>query len=199
MGIVVLGIVLLGVHCTRKQLAPPRTASSLSIIKYMGVWNEIARLPFPFEDDCYGAGAKYEMLEDDKFLITNYCWQKSFFGPMRRSQAEAWIPDPAEPGKLKVSFFWPFFLDYWVIYVDDNYQHALVGTPDRKYMWILSRRVRLDEAVYRELLALARSEGFEVSDIIRSPQREGGQEMLDPEEGAAADAGARDAGDEVIE
>jgi apolipoprotein D and lipocalin family protein len=160
--------------CAQK-LAPPVTATAnLDLVRYMGVWNEIARLPFPFEDDCFGVSAKYKLLTDDEIMITNYCWEKSLFGPMKRAQGSAWLGDPSDKGKLKVSFFLPFVLDYWVLYVDKDYQFAVVGTPDRKYLWILARNSVIDEARYQALVEIARSMKYDTTLLIRTPQRDTG-------------------------
>jgi apolipoprotein D and lipocalin family protein len=60
--------------------------------------------------------------------------------------------------------------DYQVIALAPDYSHAMVGTPDRKYLWILSRSPRLDPSVYELLIARAAEQGFEVSRIARTSQ-----------------------------
>jgi apolipoprotein D and lipocalin family protein len=177
-----LALVFSVIGCSKKEMPPPKTAADLDVGQYMGVWHEIARLPFPFEEGCYGVSAKYEPLNKEEFLITNYCWEKSFFGPMRRAQAEAWIEDADNKSKFKVSFFWPFALDYWVLYVDETYTSALVGTPDRKYLWILSRSIQMEDAAYQKLVSIGRSLGYDISQLKKTPQRKDGKPPRTDEE-----------------
>jgi apolipoprotein D and lipocalin family protein len=188
--------VVVGPHCARKELPPPSTVASLDVDRYMGVWHEIARLPFPFEEDCFGASAKYEAINEEEFLITNYCWKKSFFGPMQRAHAKAWVDDMDQKSKLKVSFFWPFAGDYWVLYVDADYRTALVGTPDRKYLWIMSRDFQMPDDDYQALVRLAEEKGFDVSKLIRTPQKKTERSDAVDESAGTGDAGVADGGKE---
>jgi len=68
---------------------------------------------------------------------------------------------------LKVSFFWPFYGDYWILDLGENYEYAVVGAPNRKYLWILSRSPKMDETVYRQLLAKMAARGFKTEQMIK--------------------------------
>jgi apolipoprotein D and lipocalin family protein len=70
--------------------------------------------------------------------------------------------------KLKVTFFWPFYGDYWVIGLGDDYKWAVVGAPSRKYLWFLCREPTMDKALYDRLIEIARTKGFDVAQIIRT-------------------------------
>jgi apolipoprotein D and lipocalin family protein len=70
---------------------------------------------------------------------------------------------------LKVSFFWPFSGNYWILELGPNYEYAVVGEPKRESLWILSREPRMDEDLYRELLDRAAAQGFDISRVIRTP------------------------------
>ena len=96
----------------------------------------------------------------------------------------------------------PIALDYWVIYVDDNYRHAVVGSPDRKYLWILSRSIQMDDATYRSLLGRAESQGYDTAGMIRARERSVTPDL--DEEGQdgrflRADGGVNDAGRETVD
>jgi apolipoprotein D and lipocalin family protein len=71
---------------------------------------------------------------------------------------------------LKVQFFWPFKGDYYIIALADNYSYALVGHPNREYLWVLARNPQMDEAIYQMLLAKATSLGFDVAQLVRTAQ-----------------------------
>jgi apolipoprotein D and lipocalin family protein len=76
--------------------------------------------------------------------------------------------DQSTNAKLKVSFFWPFSGDYWILDLGPNYEYAMVGEPGRKYLWILSRQPNLDEETYLKLAMKARLLGFDTSRLIRA-------------------------------
>jgi apolipoprotein D and lipocalin family protein len=88
------------------------------------------------------------------------------------------VLNPPENTKLAVRFntwFGPLIPvpkegNYWILYVDNGYRHAIVGTPDRKYLWILSRTPKITERQYRELSGNAERLGFDLSRLIRDPR-----------------------------
>ena len=80
------------------------------------------------------------------------------------------MPDSEFPGRLKVSFFWPFAGNYYIISLDQDYNYALVGDPSRKYLWVLSRTKELDNTIYIELLDNAKINGFDIDNVIKVNQ-----------------------------
>jgi lipocalin len=85
-------------------------------------------------------------------------------------EGTAEVPDPKYPGRLKVTFFKPFSADYYIFKVDDNYQYALVGSPNLKFLWVLSRNANLDDEIYQELLEIAESLGFDITQMEKINQ-----------------------------
>lgn len=150
--------------------APLATVARVDLQRYAGTWYEIARLPFKIQEGCWATTATYTPLPHGDIRVENVCRDQSLTGPERRSVGKAWIPNPQEPGKLKVQFFWPFSGDYWILKLDEDYRYVLVGTPDRRYLWILSRSPRLDPAAYDGLVQEAGSLGFPVDKLILTPQ-----------------------------
>ena len=69
---------------------------------------------------------------------------------------------------MKVSFFWPFSGDYWIIGLDPDYRWALVGGPGRDYLWILSREPSMDEDLYSRIVDLAKRRGYDVSRLLKT-------------------------------
>jgi apolipoprotein D and lipocalin family protein len=70
-----------------------------------------------------------------------------------------------------VNFFGPFWGDYWVLAVDEkNYRYALIGGPDRRYLWVLSRTRTMDQETFSQLTGLAKSQGYDLSDLSLTPQ-----------------------------
>ena len=146
------------------------TVSHVDLKRYMGVWYEIARYPNSFQKGCVGSKATYTLLDDGKVSVLNECYDKSFTGKLRSAKGKAWVIDKKTNAKLKVSFFWFFAGDYWIIDLDDHYSYAVVGHPLRKYLWILSRSKEMDEDVYEAIVSRLRDKQYEVSRLVRTPQ-----------------------------
>ncbi len=142
---------------------------SVDLSRYAGRWYEIARYPNRFQKQCSGnVTANYRQLEDGKIEVTNECRKSD--GKLDVARGKAKIADPRSNAKLRVSFFWPFYGDYWVIGLDPEYRWAVVGEPHRKYLWILSRTPRLDPEERAKALAIIRERGYDPSKLIDTPQ-----------------------------
>jgi apolipoprotein D and lipocalin family protein len=165
------GAILAGVvKISAKSRAPMAVAPSIDLAQYAGQWYEIARLPNRFQKKCAGdTTATYTLRPDGKIVVLNECRRSD--GRLSSIRGTASPANPAGPNtKLKVSFFWPFTGDYWILDVDPNYRWALVGEPGRKYLWILSRGPRLDQRIFDRLLDRAKREGYEVGSLLMTPQ-----------------------------
>lgn len=145
------------------------TVQNLDITRYSGTWYEIARLPNRFERGLTCITATYTLKDNGKIRVTNRGFKASK-GKFEDINGSARVPDSKFPGQLKVTFFWPFSGNYYVMALDDDYRYALVGDPSRKYLWILCRDKELDPVIYQQLVQLAASNGFEVEQLERTPQ-----------------------------
>ena len=141
--------------------APLSTVSAVDLNRYVGKWYEIASYPAWFQKGCTGSTADYSRLPDGRIRVVNRCFKKSLDGPLKESKGKAEVVDPQTNARLKVTFFWPFKGDYWIIDLDDDYQWAVVGVPSRKYLWILSRTPRLDGSVYDGILRRVIEKGYD--------------------------------------
>ncbi len=148
--------------------AEPAVVDTVDFNLYAGTWHEIARLPNRFQRDCTGeVTATYELRPDGKIAVLNRCLGRD--GRLKTARGTARLADPkGSKAKLKVSFFWPFSGDYWILGLDTDYRWALVGGPKRNYLWILSREPRMDEQTYAQIVELARRQGFDTSRLIRA-------------------------------
>ena len=155
----------LGLSCSTSQIAM-QPQESFDIKRYMGKWYEIARLPNTFEEGLEENTAFYDLREDGKVTVINQGRVVADKSRYKEVKGRAWVPDQNEPSKLKVSFFWPFAGDYWVLSVDKDYTIALVGDPSRKYLWILAREKAPDPKVVSELKAYASSLGYAVEYMV---------------------------------
>ena len=152
-------------------MAVPKTTAipaveNFNIEKYLGTWYEIARLPHTFEKNLQYVTATYTLLENGKIQVLNrgYNTKKELW---KDAEGKAWIPDPAKPSELKVSFFWPFSAAYRIIYLEKDYSLAIVTSNKFNYFWILSRSPDISEEYYTSLIAKAKNWGFDIGKIIK--------------------------------
>ena len=158
--------------------ATVRTVPAVDLDRYVGDWFEVARYPNWFQRKCAGdVRASYARRADGQIDVVNRC--TSADGSTSEARGIARLADADTHAKLKVRFgpavlsFLPFIWgDYWIIGLADDYSWAVVGTPDRKYLWILARTPRLDAATFERALAAARASGFDPGRLIKAIQRE---------------------------
>jgi apolipoprotein D and lipocalin family protein len=153
--------------CSGEQKPLP-TVEKVEVQKYLGTWYEIARYDVVFEKDCGYVTANYKLKEDGDIKVTNSCTKLTTNEP-DQSIGTAYATDETNT-KLKVSFFWPFYGDYYVIDLAEDYSFALVGAPSREYLWILARTSTIDESVKERLLAKAQSLGFDTTKLLWTKQ-----------------------------
>ena len=143
------------------------TVAKVELDRYLGKWFEVAHLPFKYEDGATDITATYSLLKNGNVGVLNECLKD---GKVKASRGKARVVDKVTDAKLKVTFFWPFYGDYWIIKLGENYDYSVVGTPNRKYLWILSRTPKMDQKLYSELIDFAKSKGFNTDDLILTPQ-----------------------------
>ncbi len=142
-----------------------KTAEGVDIIRYMGVWHEIARLPNSFENaDLRNVKAAYMLDSDGTVRVVNSGIDAD--GKRRCAEGRAYAPDKSDFSKLRVSFFWPFHGDYYILELAPDYSWALVGGRDKRYLWVLSRSASLPETTLSRILGLARRRGYDTSKLI---------------------------------
>ena len=117
--------------------------------KYLGKWYEIAHLPAKFQEGCNETTATYTLSKDGNISVLN---QATKNGKIKQAKGKAKVVDKNTNAKLKVTFFWPFYGDYWILKLGDNYDYSIVGTPNRKYLWILCRTPQMDDKLYLQLI-----------------------------------------------
>lgn len=149
---------------------PLDTADFVDIEKYMGTWYEIARYPNNFEEGCEGVTADYTLLDDGRVQVVNTCRDISTGEVKDRIQGSARVVNETTNAELKVTFFWPFEGDYWILEIDEDYQYAVVGEPSRSLFWILSREPTLDDDIFNELVARMPEWGYDPARLMMIPQ-----------------------------
>jgi apolipoprotein D and lipocalin family protein len=134
--------------------------------RYLGTWYEIARLDHRFERGLSDVSATYAKREGGGLSVLNKGFDTEA-QEWKSAEGRAYFTGEPGEGRLKVTFFWPFYGGYNVIDLDrEGYRWALVCGNDRSYLWILARSTTLDSAVRDALLEKARSLGFDVDALI---------------------------------
>ena len=149
----------------RSSQLPLPTHSSVELNRYLGKWYEIYRVPNRFEDaDCRTVTAEYSLRSDGRIKVLNTCFKTN-----KKNEAVgiANVVEGSNNAKLKVSFFRPFYGDYWILDLATDYSWVLVGEPSGKYFWILARDKTLSPALESELLTKAEQLGYNRKDFIK--------------------------------
>ena len=166
---------LFGAACAGHMTLPPaQTVPWVDLTRYQGTWYEIARLPMWFQRGCISSVATYGPLQPGMISVLNECLTDR--GERKTASGYASIVDTQSNAKLEVVFdtwlsqLFPSLLkgQYWIFFLDPDYQTAIVGTPDREYLWILSRTPAMAEEQYQRLVEQCRSLGFDTERLIRA-------------------------------
>jgi apolipoprotein D and lipocalin family protein len=169
-------LILVNAGAAQKSEKPPMvTVEHVDLLRYTGLWYEIARMPNRFQNKCAGdVTATYTLRDDGQIEVVNSCRTKT--GATAQAKGLAKIVDQRTHAKLKVSFFRPlgislFWGDYWIIGLDPDYRWAVVGHPQRKYGWILARDPQLKPEELMNIQALLREKGYRPEDFIPTDQK----------------------------
>lgn len=155
------------------QGPPLAVVESVNLNRYAGTWYEIARYPNSFQRNCVDVTAEYSPRENRRVTVENFCREDQPNGRLRSIRGTARVVDTQTNAKLKVTFFWPFEGDYWIIELDADYSYAVVGEPSRNFLWILSRTPTLDEDLYQAILGRLPEKGYDPAALVRTPQSAG--------------------------
>ena len=148
--------------------AVPEPARSVDIQRYLGRWYEIARYEQGFQRGCEGVTADYSLRPGGGLTVVNRCRKPD--GRISEARGRARIVDRVTNAKLKVSFFGPFFGDFWILDRADDYGWAIVGDGSGRYLWILAREPVPGEARVAALIERAKAMGYDVSILRRTQQ-----------------------------
>lgn len=153
--------------------APVDSVAAVDLARYAGKWYEVASFPMFFQRNCVGdTTADYALTPEGDVSVTNRCRTADGFD---QAQGKAWAVEGSNNARLKVSFFWPFRSDYWVLGLDAGYRWAVVGNPNRKYLWILSRTPQLDKPLLEAALKAAATQGFDLKQLKYTVQGSAGK------------------------
>jgi apolipoprotein D and lipocalin family protein len=167
-------LILLEISFGQNENDDPATVNYVDLNRYKGLWYELSRIPNSFQDHCVSnTTAFYRILDDGSIEVINSCKEED--GSIDTARGVANVVDTLTNSKLEVSFvsifginlFWG---DYWILGLGENYEYAVVGTPSRKYGWILSRKSEMSEKLFEEAYAILEKQGYDRTNFIRTVQ-----------------------------
>lgn len=158
-------ITLLLLGCS-SHYKPLKTVKKVDVNRYLGTWYEIARYEHFFEEGCSNVSATYILNKDKTLKVHNRCEKD---GKLKDAKGVAYATDESF-SKLKVSFFRPFYGDYQVLILDDEYRYVVIGEPSREYFWILSRTKTLEKETLDMIVNKMPSLGYDAQQLIWTPQ-----------------------------
>jgi apolipoprotein D and lipocalin family protein len=157
----------------RLALPPLPTVASVELPQYLGTWYEIASIPQRFQKGCTATTATYSLRPDGQIDVLNKCRLETVDGREKIAHGTARIVDTRTNARLEVSFFRPFWGEYWVIDLAPDYAWAVVGHPSRDYLWILSRTPQLSPDDYQGIVERLEANGYDLSRLQKTVQVKG--------------------------
>jgi apolipoprotein D and lipocalin family protein len=170
--VLLAGLLLAGCATSGDDSLAPKTVHSVNLKRYQGKWYELARMPMYFQRNCAQSEAHYTLKTDGDMDVLNRCLTPEWKWEEAKGTATPQIPGKND--KLWVNFDnWFTRLlpgmskgNYWVLYVSDDYQTAIVGSPNRRNLWLLSRKPEVNADTREELLSRARQQGYDTTRLI---------------------------------
>ena len=141
--------------------AVPQPTKPVDLKRYVGLWYELARYENRFERDCEAVTAEYRRRPDGGIEVVNSCHKGAVGGPLKVARGRAKVVEGSQDAKLRVSFFGPFFGDYWVLDHADDYSWSIVGEPSGRYLWLLTREAIPPPAQQEQLIRRVRELGYD--------------------------------------
>jgi apolipoprotein D and lipocalin family protein len=156
---------------TRTKHPELKTVPQVDLNRYAGKWFEIASFPQRFQKGCHCTTAEYSLSEKGYVIVENRCNKDSINGKESYIKGKAFVEEGTGNAKLKVQFFWPFRGKYWIIDLADDYSYAVVGHPNREYLWILCRTPQMHNDTYAQILGRLEANGFDTRKLHKTIQQ----------------------------
>lgn len=157
----------LGRAAEADSLPPLQGAEQVTLERYAGLWYEIAHYPNRFEEGCIDSTVTFTLRKDGEFDVLNSC-QDQQSSKSRHATGRGWVADPGSHARLKVSYFWPFRTEYVIIEQGKEYEYAVIGSHDRKRLWVIARTPNINADVFDAIVAHAEKQGFQRDHVLRT-------------------------------
>ena len=151
---------------TSAQQIDNTTITVFDLNRYLGKWYEVARYDHVFERGLVGTTAEYSLRDDGKIKVLNSGYMNTLDGSYQESVGKAKPNSNGKPGQLQVSFFGPFYGNYYILDLAPDYSYSVVGSSSPKYLWILSRTPHLSSEVLSKILSNLQKRGYDTTKLI---------------------------------
>lgn len=142
------------------------TITTFDLDRYLGKWYEVARYDHAFERNLVGTTAEYSLRDDGMIKVLNCGYLYTLDGKFKESVGKAKLNKNGKPGQLRVSFFGPFYSNYYILDLAPDYSYSVVGSSSPKYLWILSRTPQLKPEVQSKIVKGLQQRGYDTSKLI---------------------------------
>lgn len=190
-GLMLAGLMLLAGCQTAPTMAPLQTVPRVELSKFMGDWYLVGHIPTAVEKDAYNAVETYQLNADGSIDTTFTFNQDAHDGPVKKFNPKGFVHNTATNAEWRMQFAWPVKADYKIVYLDENYQEAIIARDQRDYVWLLARTPHIASTDYDALLTRVRSMGYDINQLRRVPH--------DRSAGPAFATNAREPGQETKE
>jgi apolipoprotein D and lipocalin family protein len=149
---------------------PLKAVGYVDLDRYMGRWYLLANIPYFAERGNLAPYVVYTR-RPDGIIDDKYTALEHFGGPPFTKDGLIEVTNPMTQAEGRITFLPPLWQDYAVLFVDDEYRYSIIGHPSRSYIWFFAREPRLSAEMYQAMLAVARANGFDTTQILRIPHR----------------------------
>lgn len=153
------------------QIKPIPTVPYVDLPRFMGDWYVIANIPTWLEKGAHNAVENYQLKDDGRIATTFTFNADGFNGERKQYHPTGFVSDTQSNASWDMQFIWPLKAEYKIIYLDNDYQHTIIGRSKRDYIWIMARQPELPDSKYQKLLDVAREQGYDTNLIQKVPQR----------------------------
>jgi apolipoprotein D and lipocalin family protein len=168
---IVLSILTIAAITACTSSDPPLTlAPDVDLTRYAGRWYVIANIPYFAEKGNVGSYFDISFQPGDKLIDVYTARPKDFDAPAKSFTMNGYVVPDTGNARWRESPFWPIYLSYLILYVDPQYQTALVGYPGRSYGWVFARQPVIDDPTYQSLLGRFKDQGYDITQFRRVPQ-----------------------------
>jgi apolipoprotein D and lipocalin family protein len=156
--------------------APLTLAKDVSLERYAGRWYVIANIPYFAENGNVGSYFDVSFQPDGSLKDVYNAHPKTFDAPLSTFTMGGYVVPGTGNARWRETPFWPLYLSYLILYVDPDYNYALVGYPGREYGWVFARKPEIDDATYQSLLKRFKDAGYDTGQfrrVAQAPQQVG--------------------------
>ena len=144
---------------------PNKTVETVDVNNYSGTWYSLYSIPTTYDKGSRETSGKYTWNANGSYFDVVTSYKKPGSDKVHSIESKVFQDAGTSNAKMKAQFVWPFKVDYWVIELAPDYSYVVVGHPDHKLLFIMSRKKELDKKKYSEIVARCQARGYDVSKL----------------------------------